>query len=61
MSSDSAMLSDDDRPLVPSSALTSSSSHVATKENGHANGDAEDHSMSEDDMPLVRTNLHLRS
>jgi hypothetical protein len=61
MSSDAAMLSDDDMPLVPKKGHDS---HLSINGNGHINGTGDqDTSMSEDDkddMPSVRSVLLLR-
>jgi hypothetical protein len=64
MSSDAAMLSDDDRPIVPRSDLIGHDRHGGTNGNGHVNGAGDqDTPMSEDedgDMPLVRSYSLIR-
>ena len=57
MSSDIAMFSDDDRPIVPKSNLIGHDRHARTNGNGHVNGAGDQGTpMSEDedgDTPLV--------
>jgi hypothetical protein len=62
MSSDTDMLSDDDKPLVPKSDLMGHDSNVTTHVNGHVNGTGDQEAfMSEDeDMPLVCSSSLLR-
>jgi hypothetical protein len=59
MSNDAAMLSDDDKPLIPRSDFIGHDSHAPINGNGHVNGARDqDALMSEDEddeMPLVRT------
>lgn len=64
MSSDNAMLSDDDRPIVPKSHLMGHGTHTPNNGNGYVNGAGDqDTSMSEDEdagMPLVCVNSLIR-
>lgn len=47
------MSSDEDLPLT-AFAGANGNGHVAVNGHGYPNGDADDSSMSEDDLPLVR-------
>jgi hypothetical protein len=64
MSSDAAMLSDDDRPIVSKSHLMGHGTHTPNNGNGYVNGAGDqDISMSEDEdagMPLVCVNSLIR-
>lgn len=61
MSSDVAMLSDDDMPLVAKSDLIGHDDDVPINVNGHVNGSGDQESYisesDDDDLPLVSTIL----
>jgi len=63
MSSDAAVLSDDDRPIVPKSHLIGHGTHTSNNGNGYVNGAGDQDILSEDedaDMPLVCVNSLIR-